>query len=483
MKSLLTRPIQALTLVFVLLLTLALAALAMTTWSNLNRIEAVRARVARTQLLHEAEVLIKEEQLQLERGQSATILGQLEHLRALLSKLPSRGGPIGAYTRERIAELDTLLGQAERDPAGALAGAGDIVDRMLQRETTVQTDLLDSVRHDTMIERRLATGAMFVFPGLVLVALLALRQRIFGPIGNLRNFLSRLAEGDFTPVPLSKTDRLLRPLFENYNALVGRLAQLEESNRKRTVSLTEEVRAATRALLSQQQRLTRAERLATVGEVSASLAHELRNPIAGIHVSLCNLRKEVEDAELGHRLDLVIAEMQRIARLLNGLLQQSSHVPEAPREVEVDALVREFVTLLRYQVPPHIVLETDIVPGLRCTLPEDAFRQVLLNLVSNAVEVLRESIGTITIRARRLGDAMRVDVLDDGPGFPDALLARGIQPFASFREDGTGLGLAIVKRFAHDLGGTFSISNRAPHGALATITLPCNDRDAAPDRG
>src|SRR5262249_26669886 len=161
------------------------------------------------------------------------------------------------------------------------------------RENDIQSELLDSVRRDTLVEWRLALAALAVFPALVALLLWALRERIFRPIDDLRAFLSRLAQGQFVPVALGGIDPLLRPLFENYNQMVTRLEQLERANRKRTSSLEQEVRAATEALLRQQQSLMRAQRLAAAGEVSATLAHELRNPIAGMQVTLANLRKEI----------------------------------------------------------------------------------------------------------------------------------------------------------------------------------------------
>jgi signal transduction histidine kinase len=190
-------------------------------------------------------------------------------------------------------------------------------------------------------------------------------------------------------------------------------------------------------------------------------------------VTLANLRKDVDDAELGGRLDLVIAELQRVTRLLNDLLQQSSQAPEAAREVDIERLVQELVTLLRYQIPPHIQLSATVDPGLHCRLPEDAVRQALLNLVFNSAQALHESAGTISISANAGEGELRIAVSDDGPGFPQTLLAEGIRPFASFRANGTGLGLAIVKRFARDQGGELTIANREPHGAIASIRLPC----------
>lgn len=483
MKSLLVRPIRAITLAFVLLLTLALGALATTTWFNLKRIDTVRARVTRTDLLQQAAVLIKEAQLRVARDADTHASVGLERVRTLLADLRKRGGPIGTFTQSRIQELEGLLARADADPIGALRAAGDVVDRMLQRESDIQHDLLESIRGDVDLERKLAAGALIVFPCLGLLTLMALRQRVLQPITNLRVLLSRLSDGDFSPVPLDGADKLLRPLLENYNHMVQRLAQLEDANRKRTQSLTEEVRAATRTLLSQQQRLTRAERLAAAGEVSAGLAHELRNPIAGIHVSLANLRKELRDEELGKRLDMVTAELQRTTRLLNGLLQQSAHTPETPHRIEIGALVRELATLLRYQIPAHVELRTRVEDALHCVLPEEGLRQALLNLVFNSVEALGESPGTITISATQLDGGIRIEVSDDGPGFPDAMLKTGVRPFATFKEDGTGLGLAIVKRFANDLGGSLRIANLPTRGALVAMILPCDERDTAADRG
>jgi len=254
--------------------------------------------------------------------------------------------------------------------------------------------------------------------------------------------------------------------------MVTRLEQLEHANRTRTLLLEKEVRAATEALLKQQQSLARAERLAATGELSAILAHELRNPIAGIQITITNLRRDIADAALGERIDLVSSELQRITRLLNGLLQQSSHVPEPARVVAVDRLVQELATLIRYQLPPWIELAVQAVPKLECRLPEDGLRQAMLNLILNSVQAMHNKPGTVTIQATRESQSLILSVTDEGPGFPEEVL-NGIRPFVTSRESGTGLGLAIVKRFAKDLGGELTLSNRASLGACVTLTVPC----------
>ena len=475
MKSLLLRPTQLVALVFALALMLALAGLASFTWLDYKRIDAIRARVNRTVLLQESEMVLMEAQLQVISGSAPLDRPGFVALRAKLAQIPLQGTPVGPVTVERLSQLDRLLTSAENDPQHAIALARALVNQMLDRESHMQTELLDATARNINLERRLAIAAVFGFPIVLLLTIWALRERIFRPIRDLRRFLSRLSHGNFTPVSLSGIDPLLLPVYQNYNQMVLRLEQLEQDSRNRTSSLEQEVYAATQALLKQQQSLARAERLAAAGEVSATLAHELRNPIAGIHVTLANLGRELTNTDFGERIDLVIAELLRITRLLNGLLHQSSHVPEPPRMVDVDRVIAELATLIRYQLPQHIKLCTEVSGGMRCRLPEDGVRQALLNLVLNSVEALGESPGTVRIGAERHGPSLQFRVVDDGPGFPETILKEGVRPFVTSRDSGTGLGLAIVKRFARDLSGELSIFNRVPKGACVLLSLPCTE--------
>jgi len=487
MKSVLLRPTRWVAAVFVLVLMLALGALSLFTWLDFKRVASIRSHVNRTSLIEQSLVIVKDLQVDaVARGRGADA-AMLREVRERLAQIPVKGAPVRAYMLERLAQLDRLLSQAQTEPASALPVTLAMLNEMLERENRIQLEELETVYGYTKLESQLAFAALLVFPALVLLAAWALRERVFRPINDLRNFLSRLANGDFTPLALGDIDPLLRPLFENYNQMLHRLEQLEQANRQRTVSLEQEVREATHALLQQQQSLARSERLAAAGEVSATLAHELRNPIAGIQVTLANLRSELRDRALQERIDLVVAELHRITRLLNALLQQSSHVPEPAHVVAVPRLVQDLATLIRYQLPPHVQLTTEVPTQLDCWLPEDAVRQALLNLVLNSVAALGETPGTVTIRIGYSDGALVIEVLDDGPGFPPTLLSGGIRPFVTSREAGTGLGLAIVRRFARDLGGELAIANRVPRGARVTLTVPAlrehDVRYAVADRG
>jgi signal transduction histidine kinase len=471
MKSILLRPTRFVGVVLALALIAALGSLSLFTWLDFARIESIRSHVNRTSLLQDSLLRLKD----LKDG--AIDPGKLRAVRTNLSQVPVKGAPVGTYMRDHLEQLERLLGQAEAQPGAALPQAVALLGEMLERENRIQLEQLDTVYEYTRRDLQLAIVALLGFPCLALLMLWALRERVLRPIADLRNFLSRLSNGDFAPVSLQGIDPLLLPLFENYNHMVNRLEQLEQSNRQRTVSLEQEVRSATQVLLQQQQSLARSERLAAAGEVSATLAHELRNPIAGIQVTLANFRREFHDPVLQDRMDLVIGELNRITRLLNALLLQSKHVPEAPRIVDVNSLVQDLATLIRYQLPPHIQLTTEVPDDLRCQVPEDAIRQAVLNLVLNSVAAIGDAAGKVTIRIEYRNPALHIEIVDDGPGFPDLLLSGGVRAFVTSRESGTGLGLAIVKRFAHDFGGELQISNCVPRGARVTLSLPAIRED------
>jgi signal transduction histidine kinase len=309
-------------------------------------------------------------------------------------------------------------------------------------------------------------------PILAVVFVFLMRRHFLLPLYNLRDLMSALGRPDYSRVSTSDLDPLLRPVFENYNHMVERLAELERNHRDRQHSLEEEVRVATRALLKQQRELSQAERLAAVGELAAGVAHELRNPLAGIQMALSGIRQDAPDAESRARLDLVIAEIKRVTRLLNDTLNLSRRTPELPVELELVEVVNELATLLRYQLPEDVSLVPEIPRELTCRLPEDGLRQALLNLILNGAQAIGHRPGRIVVSVVHSHGRLKISVSDDGPGFPDELLEGGVRTFSTRRPGGTGLGLATVRRFARDLGGDLILHNVDSNGACATIDVP-----------
>ena len=310
------------------------------------------------------------------------------------------------------------------------------------------------------------------FPLLVLLLAYPVRRGILAPLQHLGDLMAAIARRDYSTLTTPEINPLLQPLFESYNQMVHRLRELEQEHQTRASSLTAAVRGATGALLEQQSALARAQRLAAVGELAASLAHELRNPLAGVQMACRNLRQEVVDPDHAGRLDMIGDELQRVTQLLNALLGSGRHTPEAAQDVDIAQQVKELLRLVRYQIPEGIHLDQQIAEELHCLLPPASFRQALLNLIMNSAQALAERSGTIRVSAERLGTQLFLQVSDDGPGFPPELLQGGIRPFASWRLGGTGLGLSMVRRFVRDLGGDLELANGPQGGACIALRLP-----------
>ena len=383
----------------------------------------------------------------------------------------SPSGPLLMSARERLMHprpaSNADIQEALRDCSGAVVLAQS--DHVLR---------MGEMRGDLDQELSIAFIAPILMLGLMAAVVLYARTRVFEPLRALGVLVSRLSEGQLKPAAVGNADPAVLPLYENYNRLVSRLQELEAANRTHTESLSKEVQQAARALLEQQQSLARAETLAAVGEVAASVAHELRNPIAGIQMALSNLQSEVDDEDVRERLALVSEEVTRLGRTLEGMLAQSKHTPEASRTLRLAETVEQLVVLSSYQMPPGVKLSSEIAEGLTVRLPEDRFRQAVLNLVLNAAQAMTEGGGTIVVEAELAAGNLRVAVTDDGPGFPQALLDSGGLAFSTSRPEGTGLGLAIVQRFVRDLEGKLELENLSPRGARALMVLPLRDTHA-----
>lgn len=396
----------------------------------------------------------------------STTLSEMNALMADTQYLPDA-------TKHNLLTVSNMLndiGKLNSEEKNAnLIAALKIMSETLDHEASYREQLLEDINLDTQNELYIS---VVTFSIIILGALLFLRFRILQPLHDLRRLLERLTEENFTPFSTVHLDPLLLPVFNSYNDMVTHLAELEEAKRLYAQSLQSEVRLATQALLEQQASLARAERMAAVGEMAAELAHEIRNPLAGIQMAFSNLRKEIDDQFQSERMELISSELKRLASLLNDLLNQGKHTPEIASDFDLTVLINDLLKLARYQIAENIQLEVDTPAKLFVHLPESGIRQALLNLILNAVVALDSNPGCITIKAKTDAQGLSIDVLDNGHGFPQELLDYGIRPFRTSHTRGTGLGLAMVQRFVKNIGGVIKLSNREPHGACVTLLLP-----------
>jgi two-component system NtrC family sensor kinase len=470
------RPLWLTAAVAATLLALTMGLLLTMSWRNLSRLAPIQAHLDYLGRLEDTGLAMEQALLGALRDRTLVGPARLAELAERLAGDSDAALYLDPETRQRLEQVGGLLAQHQRAAPEALFSTLAELRRVLGAENRAHARLVEAVARDTRTELHLAMGLLAALPLTAVLVLFLLRGRIKRPLDHLAALLARLSERDYQPLPgpvMGEAAPMVQPLLRSYNALVARLQELEEEHRRREDTLEREVRAATGALLDQSRELARAERLAAVGAVSAGLAHELRNPLAGIQMACAKLRRGMQDPARTQRLDLVVAELKRINRLLTDMLSQAHSPPEPARVVDLAASVRDLLALARYQVPEAVHLAQTVPEGLTCRLPEGQLRQALLNLVLNAAQALDGHPGRIDVEAHRADGRLRLSVSDDGPGLPAALLEAGVRAFATHREQGTGLGLAMVRRFVRDLGGDMHLENPPSGGARVTLELDC----------
>lgn len=453
-------------------LAVALGVLLAMSRSNVIRLHPVHQHMQQLNSLQHASLSLQE-MLIVHLNDSGPIdTGRLEALRQEVVEIIAMESELVPESPALLRQAQATLGDLSSDQRGALIATLGQIRRVLALETQAHGSLVSQVNRATIAEFNTVVAAIIILPSLAALTLFLVRKRVLVPLSNLSRLLNLLGRGDYTPAPIEDVDPLLKPLMGSYNRLVDRLADLELQNASRQETLEQHVRMATETLLQQQRTLATAERLAAVGEVAAGIAHELRNPLAGMQVALGNLRDDLSIQDHIERLDLVVAELRRVTTLLNSLLDGARHTPEPLVDVVLDQTVTELLALARYQIARDIQVDHNVPAGLVWRLPRDRFKQALLNLVVNAADALDGRKGHILVSAQKVGDALLLAVSDDGPGFLPHVKEEAGRPFASGRSGGTGLGLAMVHRLARDLDGDLKLSNIEPHGARVELRLP-----------
>ena len=475
----LTRPIMIVGGIVGTALVFALLVLVFTSWKSLLLVDPVRNHVHYLGQIYETAHQAQELLFRHISSQPPPTEAEVEAVRAKLADLIEKDHNLDPGTGPGLTNARNALGAFSSQPGAALVAALSEIREILKNESAAEANLIDQMHENARWEQRIAIATLIGLPLLAGLTFIILRGRILSSLNRLSELLERLGNRDYAPAFINTSDGDLQPVLESYNALVNRLAVAEAENTRRRDELEAQVRAATRTVLQQGRALAEADRLASVGETSARIAHELRNPLAGIELGLRNLRIDCEDADacpdqsLHDRLDPMIGELQRMSRLLTSLLEQGRRMPEPPAKINLAACVHETAMLARYQTPDAITITTSVGEGLDCLMPRDTLRQVIFNLVLNAVQAVGEMTGTIEIKAEKEGEHLIIQIIDNGPGFPSEILELGPRTFLTRRPGGTGLGLTTVRRLVTEMGGEMALANRADYGAIVQLRLPC----------
>lgn len=233
-------------------------------------------------------------------------------------------------------------------------------------------------------------------------------------------------------------------------------------------------------VLANLEGMKRAERLSALGQLSAGLAHEIRNPLASISGAAAILQRDRElDPKQSKCVSIIVSECQRLDRLLSNFLNFARPRPPRFQLVDLQPILENTVALAGHGIhgkTVHLDMRIDdAVPSVDCD-PEQ-LEQVLLNLMLNAIEASPEG-GTVTLAARVEGSGLTIKVVDLGHGVATAHVDRLFDPFFTTKEHGTGLGLPVAHQIVRQMGGSLLAHRNQGQGMTFSVTLPTERTDA-----
>ncbi len=240
-------------------------------------------------------------------------------------------------------------------------------------------------------------------------------------------------------------------------------------------------------LTETKQELMLSERLATIGQLTATVSHELRNPLGTLISSIAVMRKYLEGSEPKVRiqLDLMQRNIFRCTRIIEDLLAFSRGKAIELRPVQIDRWVALY--LEEQLLPDFVSLRTDLSAAATVLLDGEKFTQVMFNLVQNAWQAIelrdgnKPPKGALTIKTVRNGERVELRIQDDGCGIPPEIRDKIFRPLFSNKAFGVGLGLPLVKEIVELHGGSLAIQSAWRKGTTVMISLPLIGQVAVSD--
>ncbi len=325
------------------------------------------------------------------------------------------------------------------------------------QEARALVSVVESVRHSQRLDfledlrRRTAARLMAVFALLNVAAAvglgLQLARRVTRPIERLQRAFESVAGGD-----------------------LGHQVDLGRDSEGEIGALLHGFNRMSRDVQESKFELVRATRLAAWQDVARRLAHEIKNPLTPITLSIHRLRGRIgaEDAVVRECLDTVLEETSHLERLANEFSTFARLPKPDLRTIDPVPVLQQVLDL--YSAHPGIEVRAafDAMPAI--VADRDQVRQVFTNLAKNAVEAMPGG-GTLQVDWHRDGERITIVFADSGSGFAPEALAHLFDPTFTTKPTGSGLGLAIVRRIVEDHGGSIEVENRTPRGAQIRVRL------------
>ncbi|HSW29930.1 MAG TPA: ATP-binding protein [Longimicrobiales bacterium] len=391
----------------------------------------------------------------------------------------------GGSTEKVLRHLSVIANEPNCSTGGCHSGdAGKHVLGVLDVEMSMQP--LDAALGDARIQLLGTTLALFV--AIALVAAFVFRRFVRHPIAELQEGARRIAGGDLSTRIEVRGGHELALLATDFNRMAEDLSRAQREVDEWSRTLEEKVEERTEELKSAQHQVMHMEKMASLGKLSATVAHELNNPLSGILTYARLVERELGEqpidegvrAELARYLSVVQQESTRCGAIVKNLLVFARREGGEMAFTDLNEIVDRSLMLVRHHMEMSGVtlqarlLEGDpLVFGLAGEL-----QQALVALFVNAVEAMKKGG---ELRVSMWGDAVQVaiDIEDTGTGIPAEVLPNIFEPFFSTKEkeSGVGLGLAVVYGIIHRHKGIIGVESEVGKGTVFHIVLP---RDLRP---
>jgi signal transduction histidine kinase len=314
--------------------------------------------------------------------------------------------------------------------------------------------------------RRIRNALLPIAAGGFLLGILGaavLARRITRPLHRLVEGTVQISQGDFSQAIEARSGDEVGDLARSFNEMTRQLLhareRMEEANRK----------------------LIRHEKLASIGSMAATIAHEIRNPLTSVKLNIQKVTEEECVAEsLQAHLGLALQGIDQIERFIKELLN-FTRVPELSLERwPVEQIVEEALKMVRDVLAAKgIVVEKTYADGLPLVLADgDKLRQVFLNILRNAQEALDVG-GRIAVACDTVDDGRRIQVrvriTDNGPGIPEKARPSIFEPFFTTKPSGFGLGLANARKIVEQHNGTITLGRKRGRGSVFIILIPAEE--------
>jgi len=367
------------------------------------------------------------------------------------------------------------LHDAGRHDAAAVLARQELVERLQPALAEVNREIYRRAREFSVqaafvqvagivdAERRVLWGIVALALAAGLLASWLISRSLARPLNELRHAMAVVGAGDL--------DHAIEPRSSDE---IGELARA-------FAQMTERLRQS-------RAQLVQSEKLASIGQMAAGVAHGLRNPLASLRAAaqLAQRRVEGPAGAAREQLNAIIEQVDRLDQRIAHLLTFSRPAPFRPLlesvQTLVDGALSGFAELLRQH---RVELAVTVPPTLR-EIRVDPMRleQALTEIISNALDAMSNG-GRLEIAAQsQVGEAgadgVLLEIADSGSGIAAEILPNLCEPFFTTRPEGTGLGLAIAKRYVEETGGRLDIASRIGHGTTVRIWLPIASGDAAP---